>query len=118
MELGAFTLITIVFIVAIFLAWFFRQQARNKERLLLIEKGENPDQFIERKERKFSFPWLKLGVLVLGLSIGLGVITLVEFIANSPRLINSSPFPLFVMGVFGGISLIIAHYIEKNQEQK
>jgi len=56
MELGAFTLIKVVFIVDIFFAWFFRQQARNKERILLIEKGENPDQFIERKERRFSFP--------------------------------------------------------------
>jgi len=117
MELVVFTIITVVFIVAIFFAWFFRQQARNKERLVLIEKGENLDQLLERKERRFSFPWLKLGVLILGLSIGLGVITLVEFITNSSRLMNG-PFPLFIMGLFGGISMIIAHYVEKHQGKK
>ena len=117
MELVVFTIITVVFIVAIFFAWFFRQQARNKERLVLIEKGENLDQLLERKERRFSFPWLKLGVLILGLSIGLGVITLVEFITNSSRLMTG-PFPLFIMGLFGGISMIIAHYVEKHQGKK
>lgn len=114
MELLSFTIITIIFIVAIFLAWFFRQQARNKERLLLIEKGENPDQLFERKEKKFSFPWLKLGIIILGLSIGLGLIVLAEFISTSRQLMNG-PFPFFIMGVCGGISMIIAHFVEKRQ---
>lgn len=118
MELIVFTIISVVFIVAIFLAWFFRQQARNKERLILIEKGENLEELFDKKERKFAFPWLKLGVLILGLSIGLGVITLAEFISNSSRLMQSSPFPLFVMGLSGGIAMVIAHFIEKRQEKK
>jgi len=109
--------IATVLIIALFFAWFFRQQAINKERLILIEKGENLDELFDKKGKGSSFSWLKAGVLILGLSFGVGVISLARFIPSS-ALVMSGLFPLFIIGLFGGTAMIIAHYIGKRQKNE
>ncbi len=103
-----------VLIIALFFAWFFRQQAINKERLILIEKGENLDELFDKKEKRSSFPWLKLGILITGLSIGfLGQ----GFLVNK-NVTGNEPLYLFVLGFCGGVSMIIAHYVDKRQKKE
>lgn len=105
-----FTIIFLAFLTAGFLAWYFTHQAREKERLMLIEKGiEVPD-----KESGFSFtfrfPWLKLGILITAISAGIltGIVveTLVDF--------RGEIIPVLML-FFGGIGMIIAHYAGKKQ---
>lgn len=48
-----FTIIFLAFLTAGFFAWYFFHKTREKERLMLIEKGFYLPQ--ENSERKFSF---------------------------------------------------------------
>lgn len=112
--------ITIFVIAAFFLAWFFYQQARNKERLVLIERGENLEE-IFRKQRKndlkFSFPWLKLGNVILGLSLGFGLISIYFRKAGDPGLFEGF-FLTFIIGISLGIPMIINHLLTKKKMEE
>lgn len=102
-----FTIIFIAFITAAFLTWFFTHKSREKERILLIEKGVDYSQLPDSKIFKFNFPWLKLGTVVTSIAIGTGIgIIIMEFG------VNEGVVPLF-MFLFGGIGMIIAHYVDK-----
>lgn len=105
-----FTIIFLAFLTAGFLAWFFTHKSREKERLMLIEKGiDVPD-----KESGFSFsfrfPWLKVGIVITAISTGIlmGVVvtTLTDF--------HNDLVPVFML-LFGGIGMIIAHYVGKRE---
>jgi len=77
-ELIVYCIITVSLIAAFFFAWFFYQQARNRERMVLIEKGESLDEIFKKQQKnqvRFFFPWLKLGNVILGLSLGFGLIS-------------------------------------------
>jgi hypothetical protein len=47
-EAVVYCIITVSLIAAFSFAWFFYQQARNKERMLLIEKGASLDEIFSR----------------------------------------------------------------------
>jgi hypothetical protein len=112
MEKALVSILTwITFCVCIFLAWYFSHKAKHKECLMLIEKGVNLDEYL-KKERGFSFPWLKLGIVIIGLSIGLAIIGI---LANLGTLHGSDALPLSILGICGGTSLVIANYINKNK---
>ncbi|WP_293946923.1 MULTISPECIES: DUF6249 domain-containing protein [unclassified Sphingobacterium] len=89
-----------------FLTWYFSHRARHKERLLRIEKGIPPIQ--ERTDT--PFPWLKLGVVVLGLGVGL---LLIAILANNGLLKGPGSLPISILAICGGLSLVIANYIGK-----
>jgi hypothetical protein len=97
------------FLICVFLAWFFSHKARHEERKMLIRQGANPDES-QKSGSGFRFPWLTVGMLVLGLSIGLGIIAL---LANFRLLGNSDAIFPAILGICGGSSLIIAHFIDK-----
>jgi len=104
-----FTIIFLAFLVAIFLAWYFTHKSREKERMLLIEKG------IEVPEQKggwnfsFRFPWLKIGVLITAIAVGL----IIGIILN--EITGERQFPPVMMLLFGGIGMIVAHYVGKKE---
>ena len=52
------------FFAAIVLAWYFYLQARNKERMALIEKGADVSDIYSKQEVTFRFPWLKIGIII------------------------------------------------------
>jgi hypothetical protein len=106
-------LLWIVFIICIFLVWFFSHQAKHKERLMLIEKGLPADEIM--KKDGFRFPWLKLGIIVLGLGIALLIIS---FLSAMKVLDNGGgPLPLAIIAVLGGISLMIANYVNDGKNK-
>ncbi len=109
-----YPLVWIAFIVCIFLVWFFSHKARHKERMLMIEKGLNVDELL-RKGKSFKFPWLKLGVVIIGLSMGLLLIALLV----GMRLLDKggNALPLSILGTCGGISLVIANYINRGKKE-
>ena len=68
-----FVIIVVAFIIACFFAWFFTQKSKEDERRLLIEKGYSPSELPDRKSWNFSFPWLKIGVLIISISVGFSI---------------------------------------------
>lgn len=100
-----FTIIFLAFLTAGFLAWYFSHKSREKERMLLIEKGLEVPEQKNGWNFSFRFPWLKLGILITAIAVGLIIgITINE-------MTDYSEFPPIMMLLFGGIGMIIAHYV-------
>ncbi|TVQ68188.1 MAG: hypothetical protein EA360_00565 [Balneolaceae bacterium] len=107
-----FTIIFLAFLTAGFFAWFFTHKTREKERLLMIEKGMELPQEEAGRRFSFRFPWLKIGTVVTGLSLGVATAEfLIGFGIFSP---GSGAQPVF-MFLFGGIGMIIAHFADRDR---
>lgn len=109
-----FAVIVVAFIIACFFAWFFTQKSKEDERHLLIEKGYSPSELPDRRSFNISFPWLKIGSVVTTASFGavLGFFA-VEYLNHIERDAAAGPAFLICVLLFGGIGMIIAHYIDK-----
>lgn len=119
-------IIVIFFFVAIFLAWFFIYKAKTKERLLLIEKGVELSNI--PKKKRFRFPWLKVGVVIAFGSIGVLIGGFLEYFnlfkPEEPTemfersiLYQGGMLSLLFMYLFGGIGMVIAHYLGKKKRE-
>ena len=110
-------ILLIFFLTALFLTWFFTHKARVKERLLLIEKGIDLSNLPKNRNFKIIFPWLKIGIVITSISIGLllgAILVEVPFFSE----IAGGQLPLLFIFLFGGIGMILAYLIDKPQEQK
>ncbi len=114
-----FCIISLAIVAAVFMAWFFYQKARNRERMYLLEKGEKlEDIFLIQNQNKFKFifPWLKLGVVTTGLSISfLALAFLVRYLENDLELFKGLLIT-FIVSICLGISLLINHFISKSRK--
>ncbi|WP_299288359.1 DUF6249 domain-containing protein [uncultured Mucilaginibacter sp.] len=105
-------LIGITFCICIFLAWYFTHKARHQERLMMIEKGMNPIEELN-KESAVKSALFKLGIVIIGLSIGLAIIgILVEF----HSLGRSNATPMSILGICGGAALVIANRLSSTKK--
>ncbi|MDZ7738849.1 MAG: DUF6249 domain-containing protein [Bacteroidales bacterium] len=105
----------IAFFAAITLSYIYYIRARNRERLALIEKGSDaPDAFREKK-----FPWLKIGIVITGVSIGVLLVIIILFAAPDNSEIRDAILILMVVSglIFGGISMIIAHFVDRRNKE-
>jgi hypothetical protein len=117
------TLTWISFFAAIILSYYFYLRFRNKERMALIEKGIDVSEIYKSRDITFKFPWLRLGILVL--AIGLGVCFGYLFATQPPHPFNNQttyndgPIILtFSVLVFGGLGIIIGNIIERSGKKK
>lgn len=104
------TILLVTFTVCIFLTWFFYHKAKTKERLILLEKNVDINQLI-KIEQRFYFPWLKVGILVTGIGVAFGLQAVLLALS-----VNDEPLYLFVLFLCGGISLIIANYVDRRKD--
>jgi hypothetical protein len=105
-------LLWIIFLSCGFFAWHFSHKAKQEERKMLIEKGLDPDDF-GKAGKGFRSPWVKLAMVVIGLSVGLLIIAILcdlDLIGRSDAI-----YPA-ILGLCGGGGLLIAHYIEKRSK--
>jgi hypothetical protein len=113
MEIPEKLIITLVFgslfIICALLVWVFSQNARSKERRLLIEKGINPDDYA--KSNGGGSVWLKLAYLSVGLGIGLGIIAILA----SMRLLGNAT-PIALLCICGGGALILENSLSKKRK--
>lgn len=119
-EVIVYCIITVSLIAAFFFAWFFYQQARNKERMVLIERGESLDEIFAKQRKsqvRFSFPWLKLGNVILGLSLGFGLIS-VYFMKSHDHELFQGFFITFIIGMSLGVPMIVNHLIQKKRMEE
>lgn len=111
------TFIWLGFFAAVFFAWYFYLQARNKERMALIESDKNVSDIYAKREIRFSFPWLKLGIIGTGLAFGVLVaVYMTDFVlkelANGKH-VNQEPFVFGIITLFTALSIIIAYFVDK-----
>jgi len=102
------------FFTAIVLSWYFYLKARNKEKMARIDKGLDAVEINSQQEVKIRGPWLKIGILLTGIALGLA--TAAVLIIRIESLYMKFPYPalLLIFGLlFGGISMIIAHIVDR-----
>ena len=83
---------------------------RKKERLAMIEKGADPSQFKSDLSGPSSLKW---GLFSLG--IGLGI--LVGNILVSTKVMEEEVAYFSMIFLFGGISLIVSHFLARKMEK-
>lgn len=111
-------IISVSAITALFFAWYFYLQARNKERMALIQRGEKmEDVYRLQKENKFkfSFPWLKVSTVVLGMGVSFLIIGLYIFIQENEPDKAKGFFITFIIATCIGIACMINHFISKGK---
>lgn len=101
-------LVSIIF--CMFLVWFFSHRSNHRERMLRLEKGLP----LEGEAAKSRFGWLRLGLLVTGLGVGLLIISLLVALDMLEK--GGSLLPLAILGVSGGASMVIANRIEQGKK--
>ncbi len=105
--------IVLVIFAAVFGIVFVIVTSRNRERMLMIEKGVNPkDLMVDKKPNSYGI--LKWALLLVGLGLGLFVGSLLEAytaIDEEPAYFASALF-------FGGLGLFLSFMIAKKAEEK
>ena len=105
-------LIVIGTIIAIFLflAWFFVNRAKARDRQFLIEKGINTDDPNFRSSSHFSL--LKAGIIVVGISLSLFLVGILDKFASIGA---TTAFAIILL--FAGASMILANFIRKKDNE-
>lgn len=107
------------FFATVILGWYFYLKARNKERMALIERDKDISDIYAKRKIKFHFPWLKVGIIFTGFSLG----WLAGFIlaANFHPLLKGytdAPFILGIVFLFTAISILIAYFVDKSKTKE
>ena len=111
--------VALTFIAAfagIFFAWYFYLKAKQKERLALIEKaseGIDAAKLFARPKREYRFPWLKLGILLFSITLGVSI----GIIFANTTSMDEDYIPLFGF-MFGGLGMIAAHFAGKKETEQ
>ena len=109
-DLVALIAISGSFTTVIVIAYLFFN-SRHKERMALIQHGQQADIF---RMRKKGSDGLKYGMLSLGIGLGLFLGSIIELFLDT-----DSPIPHFgMMLILGGIGLIVYYLILRKQEEK
>ncbi|MCB0746685.1 MAG: hypothetical protein KDC90_04410 [Ignavibacteriae bacterium] len=109
--MGPITGILITLIIGLVVATYIYFRAR--ERQMMIEKGLTPEQISELfKSKRNPYTWLKLGVIIIGagLGIGLGVLT-------DNWGMNEGFLPLLII-TFIGAGFVAAFFISRKFEKE
>jgi hypothetical protein len=107
--------LTPVFVLSIIFGFIYAiiyLNIRRKERMALLERGADPSIFQEpHSDKKNS---LRYGLFLIGLAIGILMGNVLEVSTNLGR--EASYFSMVFL--FGGIALVISHFIGRKIEQK
>ncbi len=96
-------------IICIALVRYFTNRAKHKERMLMIEKGITPPSITPSQ-----FPWQKIGIVIIGISIGLVIISILAAM-GALRDNSTTAVPLAILGICGGLSMVLANRLDSNQ---
>jgi hypothetical protein len=112
-ELILITSLIALFVIVFFLYWYFNHNAKTKERLLLIEKGITLESVSQNIKKKDEFTLLRIGIVITGIALGSLAIALLSLIPaiQSFNRFTEDAFPLIVILLFAGLSMILANYM-------
>jgi NhaP-type Na+/H+ or K+/H+ antiporter len=117
-------LVVILLFVSVSWGWYFYLKIRNKERMALIEKDKDVSEIYARPKTNFSFrfPWLKIGIILTGFSIGWMVaILILELVIKQPEgnyRIAAEPFILGIIFLFTSVSILVAYFADKPKNKE
>lgn len=115
--------VTLLF-VSVSWGWYFYLKIRNKERMALIEKDKDVSEIYARPKTSFSFhfPWLKIGIITTGFSLGWMVALIItELILREPEgnyRIQQEPFIMGILFLFTSISILVAYFADKPKNKE
>jgi hypothetical protein len=90
--------------------------------MALIEKGVDVTEIFKSRDFSFKFPWLRLGMLALG--IGSGAFFGYLFIVLAPLKFRGNNHEyeefilIFSLLIFGGLGIIIGNILERSRNKK
>jgi len=118
MENISLALVWLGFFASIFFGWYYYIQARNKERMALIDKNADVTEIFRVRRHTFRFPWLRLGMIFVGVGLGL---CLALFVSQNSgvRDDHGDTMGVLVVGfmmLFGGLGAVVSHFIDKPKE--
>ena len=105
--------ITVAIFAAMFGITYVIVTARNRERLLMIEKGINPLEF-KPKSSSNTKGLLKWALLLIGIGIGIFVGSLFEAYTT----IQEEPVYFGSVLLFGGLGLLLAYLIGRKDKEE
>lgn len=109
--MGPITGILITLIIGLVIATYF--YFRSRERQMMIEKGLTVEQISELfKSKRNPYTWLKIGIIVIGTGLGVGLGVLADDIGLSEGFI-----PLFII-TFIGIGFVAAFFVSRKFEKE
>lgn len=115
-----FCIIVVSAIAALFMAWFFYQKARDRERIFLIEKGEKFSDILKAQKEnriRFIFPWLSLAIVTSSLSVSFVIIAfIVQWLENDTELFKGFLITSAI-GISLGTAFFIIHFISKKSSE-
>ena len=118
----AIFLLIIIFMMIIFAGWIIYLRTRNKERMALIERDKDVSDFYTRKRNNFSFPWLKIGVIATGFSIGWIIALVVSEVGlrkyDGSYYIQPEPVILGILFFFTSVSILVAYFVDKPKKEE
>ena len=104
-------IIPITMFAALFGVFYLYITARNKERLSMIEKGADASMFATK--RKYYAMTLKLGMLLVGISLGILIGSFIDEYTTLPEEVGY----FSMIFLFGGTALIINALMEKKESK-
>lgn len=109
--MGPLAGMTITLIIALVIATYF--YFRSRERQMMIEKGLTAEQMAELvKSKRNPYTWLKLGVIIIGAGLGIGMGVMAEQ-ANW----NDGFISLFII-TFIGLGFVGAFFLSRKFEKE
>ncbi len=110
------------FFTAIILSFYFYLRFRNKERMALVEKGVDISEIFKARNFSFKIPWLRLGILAIGIGFGIFVAYLIIVFAPPTFAGNNQQYIgiilMFSLLIFGGIGIVLGNFLEKSRDKK
>ena len=117
-------LFTFLLLLTGFPSWYFYLKIRNKERMALIEKDKDVSEIYARPKTKFGFhfPWLKIGIITTGFSIGWLVAILIQELiirqSDGSYSINSGAVIMGIIFLFTSVSILVAYFADKPKNKE
>ncbi len=117
-------LFTFLLLLTGFLSWYIYLKTRNKERMALIEKDKDVSEIFARPKTNFSFriPWLKIGIITTGFSIGWLVALFFQEVflkqANGNSSIHPEPVIMGIIFLFTSVSILVAYFADKPKNKE
>ncbi len=121
-EAIAIFVLIVIFMAIMFSGWFIYHRTRSKERMSLIERDKDLSEFYTRKKTNFSFPWLKIGIIATGFSIGWIIAVLISEMglrnSDGTYLFQPEPVVLGILFLFTSVSILVAYFVDKPKNKE
>lgn len=101
-------LIAIVFFAAAFGIFFVWLSSRHKERMALIDKGDNAEKIFGDPPQRARKWVLNMGIFAIGIALGV----LAGSLLDHAGMEEGQAYPLSIF-LFGGIALVASYFISR-----